>query len=198
VGLTILLFSSPWWPSAISVLLFIFTTKGLPEILYFFIGNFFTPFGLIFWLVAFTELMYEEYKKIILGLYFIIGLVFEFFLIYFLIKNPTVIGTLSEVVDVNYESFVMIYLLIVAITLISTGILFTRETMRSSNPKIKWSGRFLLIGFISFNISAVLDAFLSTSPIGLILVRILLISSMLEIYSSFNLPKFLERVLIKK
>ena len=163
----------------------------------FFIGNFFTPIGLIFWLIAFTQLMYERYKVPILVLYVIIGVVFEIFLIYFLITDPSEIGELTGIVDVNYRSFVMIYLLIVAATLIASGLLFAKETIKSNNPKIKWSGIFLLIGFISFNISAVLDAIVSTNPIALILVRILLISSMLEIYSSFNMPKFLERILIK-
>lgn len=197
VGLTILIFSSPWWPSAISIILYIFTDTGLPEFAYFFIGNFFTPIGLIFWLIAFTQLMYERYKVPILVLYVIIGVVFEIFLIYFLITDPSEIGELTGIVDVNYRSFVMIYLLIVAATLIASGLLFAKETIKSNNPKIKWSGIFLLIGFISFNISAVLDAIVSTNPIALILVRILLISSMLEIYSSFNMPKFLERILIK-
>ena len=197
VGLTILVFSSPWWPSAISVILYFFTGEGLTDILYFFIGNFFTPFGLIFWLIAFTEMMYEKWKYPIVIIYIIIGIIFEIFLIYYLIEDPSEIGTLSGVVDVNYQSFVMFYLLIVAITLILSGILFAKETMKSNNPKIKWSGRFILIGFISFNISAVLDAFVSTNPIALILVRILLISSMLELYSSFHMPKFLERILIK-
>ncbi|MBD3340046.1 MAG: hypothetical protein GF353_13105 [Candidatus Lokiarchaeota archaeon] len=197
VGLTIFVFSSPWWPSAISVILYLFTGNGLNMVIYFFLGNFFVPFGLIFWLIAFTEMMYEKYKYLIVIVYIIIGVVFEVFLIYFLIENPTEIGTLSGIVDVNYKSFVMLYLLIVAFTLIVSGILFAIETMKSNNPKIKWSGRFILIGFISFNISAVLDALISTNPIALILIRILLISSMLELYSSFNMPKYLERILIK-
>ncbi|TXT59932.1 MAG: conserved membrane protein of unknown function [Promethearchaeota archaeon] len=196
VGLTVLIFSSPWWPSAISIILYIFTNEGLPDVIYFFIGNFFTPFGLISWLIAFTDMMYEDYKYPILIIYSILAIIFEIFLIFFLITDPSEIGTISGIVDVSYRSFVMIYLLIVAITLIISGILFAKETMRSTNPKIKWSGRFILIGFISFNISAVLDGFFSTNTITLILVRILLISSMLEIYFSFNMPKFLERILI--
>jgi hypothetical protein len=114
-----------------------------------------------------------------------------------LFTNPSVIGTISGIVDVSYKSFVMIYLLIVALTLIISGLLFAKETMRSNNPKIKWSGRFIFIGFIYFNISAVLDGFFSTNPITLILVRFLLISSMLEIYFSFNMPKFIEKRLIQ-
>lgn len=197
VGLTILIFSSPWWPSAISMILYGFTNEGLPDEMYFFIGNFFTPFGLISWLIAFTHMMYVDYKYHILIIYSIIAISFEIFLIFFLFTNPSVIGTISGIVDVSYKSFVMIYLLIVALTLIISGLLFAKETMRSNNPKIKWSGRFILIGFISFNISAVLDGFFSTNPITLILVRFLLISSMLEIYFSFNMPKFIEKRLIQ-
>jgi hypothetical protein len=197
VGLTILIFSSPWWSSAISTLFYLFTGGGLSEVPYFFIGNFFTPFGLIAWVIAFTELMYEKYQLPIVIIYVIISVIFEILLIYFLIRDPTIIGTLKGVVDVNYQSFVMIFLLIIAVTLIISGILFAKETMKSNNPKIQWSGRFLLIGFISFTISAVLDAFVSTNPIGLILVRILLIFSMFELYVSFNMPPVLERILIK-
>jgi len=196
VGLTILIFSTPWWPSVISLILALLTNKGLTPELYFFIGNFFTPFGIICWIIAFTDLMYKKYQKIIIPVYIIIGLSFEILLIYYIIEDPSVIGELNGIVDVQYKSFVLIYLLILAVTLIITGILFAKETMKSDDPEVRWRGLFLLIAFILFNISAVLDAGIATNAIYLIIIRILLISSMFLFYSSFNMPKFLKRLLI--
>ena len=172
------------------------TNKGLTPELYFFIGNFFTPFGIIFWIIAFTDLMYKKYQKVIVPVYIIIGLSFEILLIYYIIEDPSVIGELNGIVDVQYKSFVLIYLLILAVTLIITGILFAKETMKSDDPEVRWRGLFLLIAFILFNISAVLDAGIATNAIYLIIIRILLISSMFLFYSSFNMPKFFKRLLI--
>jgi len=70
--------------------------------------------------------------------------------------------------------------------------------MSSEDPSIQWKGRFMLIAMISFAVGAFLDAVLTFTPLELVLVRLLLISSSIEYYLGFFLPNSIANRLIKK
>lgn len=79
-----------------------------------------------------------------------------------------------------------------------TGTIFARKSMSSEDPSIQWKGRFMLIAMISFAVGAFLDAVLTFTPLELVLVRLLLISSSIEYYLGFFLPNSIANRLIKK
>ena len=66
VGLTWICMATPWCPSAFSFLSILLTGGGLPLDFILFIGIFFATFAVLFWLIAFTDLLYQEHQKLIL------------------------------------------------------------------------------------------------------------------------------------
>lgn len=81
---------------------------------------------------------------------------------------------------------------------IITGVLFAKRSMKSSDPRIQWRGKFLLLAFSSFAVSGIIDATFDLTAILVVIVRVLLISSAIEYYLGFLLPKRLEKWLIKE
>ena len=111
VGATWILISEPWWPSTLSFIIAINNEVGLSEELYFLIGNILIPVAIIIWLIAFTEFLYTEKRKIILSIVSIYGIIFEILFFIFLSLDPPLIGKLNPPVDVNYKSFIMVSLI---------------------------------------------------------------------------------------
>ncbi|MFW9881621.1 MAG: hypothetical protein ACFFG0_51805, partial [Candidatus Thorarchaeota archaeon] len=107
VGATWVLIASPWWPSCISFLVALSNGVGITPEFYFLIGNIPVPLAVALWLLAFTEFLYSENRKLILFIFTVIGLIFETLFLVFLFLNSDFIGELNGPVDVNYKSFIM-------------------------------------------------------------------------------------------
>ncbi|MBD3254086.1 MAG: hypothetical protein GF383_03295 [Candidatus Lokiarchaeota archaeon] len=197
VGITWIGLFSPWWPSSISFLLIIFTGSGLSAPMYFFLGNFVAPVILLIWIIALTDLKYKNSQNLLILIYASIGAAFEITFIYFLINDPYSIGVLSGNLDVTYRGIVLFYAIFIVINMLITGILFGKESLKSSKPEIKLKGYFLIAAFVSWCIGAVMDAALPLTAITLTIARLILISSALEFYLGFVLPDFVKKVLIK-
>ncbi|MGQ4875677.1 MAG: hypothetical protein ACP6IY_16550 [Promethearchaeia archaeon] len=200
VGITWFGLASPWWPSSISFILAMATGgNGLqdnPEI-YFILGNILIPVFLITWIIAFTDLLYKEQQKIIIWLFIIYGVAFEVVFFALLFSDPASIGELSGPVDVEYLSFVSIFLLSILVILFITGYLFGRESMRSDNPEIKLKGKLIIISITLFDIGAAMDAALELTLPILIVARIILILSALGFYGGFLLPNWIKKLFLK-
>ncbi|MFX0141358.1 MAG: hypothetical protein ACFFDN_47410, partial [Candidatus Hodarchaeota archaeon] len=145
VGTTWLFISSSWWSSSVSFLVALTNEVGIPSQLYFLIGNFFTPFAIILWLLAFTEFLYTEKRKLILLTFSIYGLIFEIVFFILLFLAPSQIGILNPPVDVRYESFVLVYLISFLIIVIVSGILFARLSLKSDDLEVKLKGKLLVM-----------------------------------------------------
>ncbi len=198
VGITWIGVFSPWWPSTISFVLVLVTGKGLTLQLYFLIGLIPGAPILIIWIYAFSELTYKKYQKILVSIYTIIGIIFEVLLIYFILNDPSVIGELKGLLDVTYKSIALYYAVFIVISVLITGILFGRESLGSENPELRLKGYLLIAAFVSWSIGAILDAALPLNIITLTIARLILISSALEFYCGFLLPKFVKDLFIKQ
>jgi len=66
VGATWVLIASPWWPSSLSFLVALSNDVGIAPDAYFLIGNILVPLAVVLWLLAFTEFLYTEKRKLIL------------------------------------------------------------------------------------------------------------------------------------
>lgn len=213
MGLSWIGLASPWFPDSISFLIILFGGNALPIELYIIIGNVLLPFFLIIWIWAFSELLYKDKQKVLLGLFLVLAIIFEIiFFILYMLDVETYLGEYQRVFQIEFKEFLTIYLVLFVIILLITGILFARNSLKSSDSDVKLKGKFLLAAFISFCIGAGLDAvtglifsdllgFPLNSPIislFVVIIRSILISSALEFYAGFILPPFVKRLFQKE
>ena len=172
--------------------------KALSLEQYLFASLFFQSITIIFWMWTMTELMYKDKQKIILGIYVIIEIIFEIYLLYYLVNDPLVIGVfIDPPLDINYVGLTMLHAIFLLITVGVSLLLFIRESLLIEEPEIKLKAKFLLIGIISFIIGSILDGYVSVNIAAVFIVRILLISSAIEFYIGWNLPESIKKRFIK-
>jgi len=197
VSITWILISEPWWPSTVSFLIALINSVGLPPEIYFLIGNIFVPFAIVMWLLAFTEFLYSEKRKLILSIFAIIGIIFEILFFIFLFLNPALIGELNGPVDVNYKSFIMVFLISFLSIVVITGFLFANLSLKSKDPEVKLKGKLLIIAYIAFSVGALLDASVPFNEPIIIFIRLILILSAICWYGGFILPKWMKKFLLR-
>ena len=198
VGATWVLIASPWWPSSLSFLVALSNGVGITPEAYFLIGNLLVPVAVALWLLALTEFLYTEKRKLILLVFTIVGIIFEVLFLTFLFLNSSFIGELNGAVDVNYKSFIMIFLIIFLLIVVVTGFLFANLSLKSKDPEVKLKGKLLVIAYITFAIGALLDSSLPLNEVLIIITRLILILSSFFWYGGFLLPKWLKKILLKK
>jgi hypothetical protein len=194
--------SEPWIPSGLSFLWNIIAGEGLSLEIYVIIGNVFIPLTLLFWLIGFTNLIYPEKNNVIRIIYSIIGILFEVVFFSLLIVNPSLIGMFSAEssivhIDIEYKTFLLGYLLFVVLTILITGIIFGRKSLKTSDPEIKLKGIFLLGAPIIWSLGALLDTAITLNIITLPLTRILLAVSAFLYYLAFIMPPGIKKLLLK-
>ena len=199
IGISSAGIATPFWSSSISFIIAVLTGEGLSEASYFLIGNFFIPVALLSWMIGLTDLIYRKYKKIIILIYVITGVIFEVYLVYYLyiFQDPSVIGILKSVVDVEYIGFTRYYLIFAIITTDITGIHFSIQGIKSADDETKLKAKFLIIGFISFTVGIIADGFMTLDFITIPIIRLLLISSAIEFYIGWTLPKSVKKLFLK-
>lgn len=197
VGSTWVLISSPWWPSSLSFLVALSNGVGITKEAYFLIGNILVPVAVALWLLAFTEFLYTEKRKLILSIFAIIGVIFEVLFLIILFLNPDFIGEL-KIVDVNYKSFIMIFLIFFLLIIVVTGFLFANLSLKSEDPEVKLKGKLLVIAYITFSVGALLDSSIPLNEALIIITRLILIVSAFFWYAGFLLPKWLKKYLLRK
>ncbi len=197
VGATWIFISEPWWPSSLSFLVALSNGVGISEQIYFLIGNLLVPLAIALWLVAFTEFLYTEKRKLILLIFGIYGLIFEVLFLVFLFINPSLIGSLNTPVDVNYKSFILIFLLSFVLIVVISGFLFANLSLKSKDPEVKLKGKLLIIAYITFLFGTILDSAIPLNEITIIITRLILISSAIFWYGGFLLPRWMKKRLLK-
>ena len=193
VGLTWIFLSSGWWGSGFSFLSILLIQQPLDQFTYLLIGNVFIPIAIICWIYSFTSLAYPNLKKKLLITYSVICTIFEIYLIISLLIDPNSIGIITGTFYSQPSLIPMVFLLFAIITTIVTGILFSRNSIRSDKLEVHRKGIILLIAFISFTVGAFMDAVITLTPVTLIIVRLILISSAIEYYFGFLLPERLAK-----
>ncbi len=194
--------SEPWIPSSLSFIWNLITGAGISFESYVIIGNVFIPLTLLFWLIGFTNLVYPEKTNVIRTIYIIVGLAFEVVFLSLLIVNPSLIGVFSAEsvmvhIDIEYKTFLLGYLLFVVLTILITGIIFGRKSLKTSDPEIKLKGIFLLGAPIIWSVGALLDTAIPLNIITLPLTRILLALSAFLYYLAFIMPPRIKKMLLK-
>lgn len=197
VGIAWICLSSPWWSAPFSFLTYVFFGVVWEIHVFFIIGNIFIPVALISWIYAFAKMAYDKVKTKLLIIYSIICTAFLIFFLIFMVIDVNLIGEFDGTFDARYVSFTRIFQAFAILSALFTGILFALKSFKSGDATIRWKGRFLLIAFISFSAAAILDSGFALGIIGVIIIRLLLISSAIEYYLGFLLPDRIAKWLIR-
>ncbi len=200
VGLTWIFLSSAWWGGGFCFLSILLFQYAFETPFYLFLAISFIPFALIFWLYSFYHLYLKSRFKLQsnVPLYFVIicCLIYWSIIITLLFYDYRLVGSYLFF-QTRPALLPLLFNIIAIIISLITGVLLALQNIKSDKKKIVWKGRFLLISFIMFTIGALLEVIMPLTPIGLILVRLLLILSAFGYYLGFLLPMFLEKWLIK-
>ena len=189
--------SEPWWPHVASFFIALSTGELLDSQTFFLLGYGFVPITIFVWSLALTDLLYEQQKKLILGLAILFGLSMESIFLYLLWTQPQYIGTVTGHFDVNYAPFMVFYQVILVIIILSNGTIFALKSLKSPNPEVRLKGKLLLAAFYSFSLGGVLDIMSPFSLITLIIARLLLFSSAFEFYGGFILPRWMRSLFLR-
>ena len=198
VGLTWIFMSSGWWGSAFSFLSILLVQQPLNSVIYVLIGNAFIPIAIICWIYSFTSLAYPQLKKKLLGLFLIIYIPYEIYIIYYLMVDPAMIAVIVGTFYAQPALFIMIFQVLAVLVAFITGIIFSRNSIKAEDAKVSLKGKILMLAFVSFTIGAFMDAVIALNPITLIIVRLILISSAIFYLFGFLLPDKIAELLLKK
>ena len=202
--LCIIFTASPWYPSGLGYLYWIITGEFLTYQIYVLIGTVGIPIAILAWLNVYFSTINPKKKKLVLILYGIFSIFFELYLFYFLLLAPgapvdSLLGIIidpANPMDIDYKGFVLIFLGLSILTACITGFHFATKSMKKEElPEIRWKGKFLLIAFLFFGISAIFDALIEMGPILLVIIRIILALAMFFFYLGFILPKWIKKIL---
>lgn len=195
---------SPWFPSGLGFLFWLFTGQILPYQIYVLLGTATIPIAIIAWLNVYLTTLKPMRKKIVLICYGILSLIFEIYLFYFLYFAPEapvssllgVIDDISNPTDIDYKGFILIFLGLSIITACTTGIHFSIVSIKlKESQSLMWKGYFLFFAFLLFGISAIFDALIDMSAVTLVIIRIILAFSMFFFYLGFILPSWIKKIL---
>jgi hypothetical protein len=125
------------------------------------------------------------------------GIFFEIVFFVLLSINSNLIGYLKGITDVQYGLFIIAYDVPVLIIMLITGILFTRESLKSSDEMIRLKGKLLLTAFLLFIIGAGMDTSIPLNLITLSIYRTLEVLSAIFFYGGFYLPTWMKDIFFR-
>jgi hypothetical protein len=155
------------------------------------------PLGLILWIYSISLLLYPKSLKKIVSIFAVICTIYDFLILYYLLTDPFLLGRRTGM-TLN-ETYLLInsFLLFSVLLIVITTILFTQQSLKSDDPKIRWKGKFILIGTILFLIAGTIGIIIPDSFFQIILTRTIYIISSIASYIGWLLPKRVAKWLIK-
>jgi hypothetical protein len=196
VGLSYIFVSSAWFGVAFQFISYgIFDVK-LDAFTYLMVANIFIPIAIICWIWSYCEILKPNSRNLIFVFFFGFAVVWEVTILIGLATDISLVGTLNSTFDSSHSPILLIFVLTGVFMFLITGIIFAVKSMRLEDPEVQWKGRFLLLAWISFGIGSILDAALPLNALTLIVIRIVLITSAVEFYFGFFLPKKITKKLI--
>lgn len=189
----------PWSGVAINFISIVFfDVVPSMEIHFFFHGGMGGAF-LFFWIMAILNLSgiqpekREKYLIFIGVVAFIVEIVYLSLIFY----DTDILGTLLNEIQMDYAPFNEVYLLTQLIIVLISGFWLASKSLKSENDRIKIKGRLLLFGFILFPIASTLEVLVPFVPI-IIIGRLLALISLIFTYGGLILPKWMEKLFLKK
>lgn len=193
VGIAWIIIVEAWMPSAINLIYMLITTVSLPIETRVIIGNLFIPFGIVLWTFVVTQLVFTKYKKLLVIIFVILGIVFEVIMFYSIFNDISLfVDISSDPLNTNYSIIGMSFQVVFSIITLVTGLSFSWKSIKHDNPEIKLRGKILFTAFTSFLIGSLF------SIVDLYLIgSIFLITSSIFFYFGYILPDWIKSRFIK-
>ena len=198
IGISLIFMWSPWWPSSISFVIYLFSSNGLPFSLYIFIGNFFFPISAFFWLMFILDVFKLDSKKkrLALASYLVFVIIYEIFIIYWMI-NPDLLGGLRNALVPAYGIELYLLILVIVAIIIITGFLLAVDMLKAKQPELKLKAYFLIIAFTLMIFGIMLEIF-TLGNLWLLISRIVIVIAVILIYIGFFLPDRVKKLFLKE
>ncbi len=197
VGIAWIGIAMPWTSDSISVILLSTIRMTLNQYAKVIIELTFLPVALVLWLYAFTDLVYPTAQKVVLIISILFCAFFEIWFFSALIIDFRLIGEYTPPLAIEFTIPIYIFLISFLGTFVITGLIMAVKSVRENDKEISLKGKFLVLAFISFLIGTILEVILPLHPIGIMIVRLTLISSAIEYYIGFTLPRFIKELFIR-
>ena len=153
------------------------------------------PFFVVLWLIAFTDLLNlkKTMRSMILIIFAFFSIIAEILIFYFYYTNLALVGTFSGPHLLGWSLFANIFLFICILFVLISGLLFARESLKSSDIEIKLKGKLLLTAFLLFTVGAIIDVALA-SVISNVIARSVLAFSSIMFYFGYILPDWIKKL----
>ncbi|MBD3340778.1 MAG: hypothetical protein GF353_16845 [Candidatus Lokiarchaeota archaeon] len=195
VGLTWIGIIEAWVPSGIVLIGSIITNSLIlskESFLIIAIAGY--PLSTFIWITAIAEILYWDKKKLIQIIFGVGGAIYEIVFLSVLFTDVSLIAAFKSPVDVSYQPIVSVYILIALIIILLTGLIISINSIKDNIPQNKLRGYFLLAALTTLFIGGLLDAAADLDLLGIVLVRLFVISSAIEFYFAFVMPNFIKRI----
>jgi len=199
--LAIMFTMSPWYPSGLGFIYWVFTRNELAYPTYVLLGTIGVPIALLSWLQIYMPALHQKQKGVVNLIAVCLSLAFYIYLFYFLFFAPlapmdTVIGIKRNPIDIDYKGFILVFLAISLVISTVTGNEFSIASLKiKADPSLVWKGRFLILSFNLFAIGAFGDGFITLTPPTLIIFRLFMVLASTFYYIGFILPKWMRKIL---
>lgn len=199
--LAIIFTMSPWYPSGLGYIYWLFTRQEIAYQVYVLLGTIGVPIALLSWLQIYMPALHPKKKDLVTLILICLSIAFYIYLFYFVFFAPNapidgVIGIKRSPIDIDYKGFILVFLAISLLVSTITGNEFSIVSLKlRDNPIVRWKGRFLIISFNLFAIGALGDGFITLTPVTLIIFRTLMMISSTTYYIGFILPKWMRKIL---
>ncbi|MBD3254072.1 MAG: hypothetical protein GF383_03225 [Candidatus Lokiarchaeota archaeon] len=106
-----------------------------------------------------------------------------------MIFNQDLIGYVQNDYYVIPNIIPTVFLIFAMIMSVIFALIFAKTPLKSSDPKIRWKAKFLILAFISLIIGATVELFNPVNIVIFLIARSILLSSGFEYYFAFFLPE---------
>ena len=198
--LAVIFTMSPWYPSGIGYIYWLFTGEGLPYTVYVLLGTLGVPIALLAWFQIYIPGLRPKAKNPLLITTIVLSVVYYIYVIFFLYLAPgapvtELIAIRPTIVNNEYKAYALIFLAYSLLISTVTGNDFALNSMKNDDILIKWKGRFLFLSFNFFAIGAIGDGFLPLNPITLIVFRVFMVLASTFYYIGFIMPNWMKKIL---
>ncbi|MFX1277544.1 MAG: hypothetical protein ACFFBP_08850 [Promethearchaeota archaeon] len=156
------------------------------------------PFFVIFWYLGFTELAFENKRKIfmtIIVIWSIIFIIIFFGLIF--TNNASTLASVVNPVKMTFQPPFIALTTIFLILILIPYVLLAIEGLKTNSPEFKLKGYLILIGFILYPLGTVIDLLSGGIILFILLARIIGIVSAIIFYLGLFLPERVKKIFIK-
>jgi len=154
----------------------------------------FAPISVLFWMILMTELMYQNKRKVILGIFLIYWIVVRIIFFYLLFTDINSLATNIWIGGLQQGIFLRVTQFIRLLIILVFGILFFKNSHKSENKEVRLKGTLFLLAILIM-VGGMLLYTITQIPT---FILIFMIPSLLCYYGSLAMPEWVKKRFIKE